>query len=243
MKKILISVATLLVVSGCATLKTPQINGTDKKEGLIDFSFTYGVFERPKVNWTESDVSATQQCLAWGYRNPSTNSDAWQECISTDNRGNCNSHRVTKRYQCGLSSEEAETQRKLLAYIFSKKWSWASEVAIKMFGGKCGGAYYRFSEENGEALYTAPNDRLARESGNIRPQVEFDIKRDHTITVKQTIFFQTTRGRVSAGDVLDQRTITLNLLSLDKLHVSRERVSFPEYDKQYHEESVLKPCE
>lgn len=107
MKKILISVATLLVVSGCATLKTPQINGTNRNEGLVDLSYSYGLFERPQVNWEQAELTtATQQCQSWGYQKPSANSDPWQECASTDSRGNCNSHIVTKRYQCGFSNQQ-----------------------------------------------------------------------------------------------------------------------------------------
>lgn len=113
MKKFLISVTTLLLVSGCATLKTPQINGTNRDEGLVDLSYSYGLFERPQVNWEQAELTtATQQCQSWGYQKPSANSEPWKECASTDSRGNCNSHIVTKRYQCGLSDQQIATVAK-----------------------------------------------------------------------------------------------------------------------------------
>lgn len=107
MKKFLIIYAVLFVVSGCATVKTPQVSGTSKEDRFVDLSFEYGLLERPKVNWEQAEsTTVTQKCLSWGYQKPSASSEVNDECLETNQNGRCVKHAVSKRYQCGLSSQQ-----------------------------------------------------------------------------------------------------------------------------------------
>lgn len=106
---ILIILLTLLV-SACATIKTPLPDTGNKDEGRVNLTYSYGLFEKPQVNWDQALVAATGQCKQWGYSPASKASGPIDECIRRDQNNNCIQHLVTTSYQCQLSTAQLKVQ-------------------------------------------------------------------------------------------------------------------------------------
>lgn len=126
---ILIILLTLLV-SACATVKTPLPDTGNKDEGRVNLTYSYGLFEKPQVNWDQALVAATGQCKQWGYSPASKTSGPVDECIRRDQNNNCIQHLVTTSYQCQLSTAQLKTQddeRKKIAEVEKAK---AEQFAI-----------------------------------------------------------------------------------------------------------------
>lgn len=119
-----------LLVSACATVKIPLPDTGNKDEGRVNLTYSYGLFEKPKVNWDQALVAATGQCKQWGYSPASKTSGPVDECIKIDQNNNCIQHLVTTSYQCQLSTAQLKAQddeRKKLAKVEKAK---AKQFAI-----------------------------------------------------------------------------------------------------------------
>ena len=83
LKKSFYSVCLLVVfMSGCATIKVPQVAGTNKGHGIVEMSYNYGGFEVPKVDWEQTLNTASGQCKSWGFEPAAKSSEPHEECIS-----------------------------------------------------------------------------------------------------------------------------------------------------------------
>jgi len=99
MKQILFLLLSLSLLSGCSTTKILEATGGSKSDGIVELSYQYGSFEKPVVDWNAGLVTATQRCLAWGYKGAEPFGGTVSECQVHTDYG-CNSWFVTVKYQC-----------------------------------------------------------------------------------------------------------------------------------------------
>jgi len=83
----------------CAVNLTPQASGGSRSDGTVEFTYSFGSLQVPKVEWATADVEAVQRCGAWGYSGADRFGDGVQEC-SNFYQGTCNGYNVTVTYQC-----------------------------------------------------------------------------------------------------------------------------------------------
>jgi hypothetical protein len=187
MKKFLIIYAVLFVVSGCATVKTPQVSGTSKEDRFVDLSFEYGLLERPKVNWEQAEsTTVTQKCLSWGYQKPSASSEVNDECLETNRNGKCIKHAVSKRYQCGLTPEQIAVQKEierkkqtLLTYLFNHAWSESERT--------CSLTETRFSQNKGTYHFIKTGNKSFSPDSEPKLPPEYSVSDNLlTISLKET---------------------------------------------------------
>ncbi|MGF1551947.1 MAG: YecR family lipoprotein [Paracoccaceae bacterium] len=98
LKKIVVLVA-LAAVAACTTHKTPVATSGSKSDGMVRMSFQTGGFERPQVDWTTAQRSASQRCQAWGYSHAQAFGGQVQECVAANAYG-CIRANVHTDYQC-----------------------------------------------------------------------------------------------------------------------------------------------
>jgi hypothetical protein len=96
----------LSILTGCATVKNPQVSGINKLAGIVELNYEYGLFEKPQVNWDEAKKTANSQCQSLGFKPAQQSSEPNDECISRTNNGGCAQHKVTANFQCELSPEQ-----------------------------------------------------------------------------------------------------------------------------------------
>lgn len=111
MKKIKLLTTVLLsfniiFMSGCATVKQPNIESVNQQTGLVKLSYEYNFFEKPEVNWENANNTVNSQCNNWGYKPATKSYELKDECVSRKNSGKCAAHKVTADYQCELTSEQ-----------------------------------------------------------------------------------------------------------------------------------------
>jgi hypothetical protein len=112
--KLFLVIAVVLSTVGCSVIKVPALSGTDQENGLVQLSFDHSVFQKPEVNWEQALLTATQQCQSWGYKKPQQAGEIQSECISKNDRGNCNGYKKSRVYSCEMSNEQK-------AFIAEKK--------------------------------------------------------------------------------------------------------------------------
>ena len=95
----LIAVVLLLNLSACAVTKIPQATGGSKSDGIVELSYQYGGFEKPKVEWGQALTSAKQRCKAWGYGDAEPFGGTTSTCQARNGYG-CTAFFVTAKYQC-----------------------------------------------------------------------------------------------------------------------------------------------
>jgi hypothetical protein len=103
--RLLVIMAALLTV-GCSVIKVPALSGTNQENGLVELSFDHSVFQKPEVNWDQALLTATQQCQSWGYKKPQQVGEIQSECVSQNDRGNCNGYKKSRVYGCEMSNEQ-----------------------------------------------------------------------------------------------------------------------------------------
>ncbi len=93
-------VAISLLVSACASNKTPIPTGGSRADGVIELSYEVGMFEEPVVDWLSANESASQRCQAWGYKEAEAFGGQKSQCQNYNAYGNCVRTLVTVNYQC-----------------------------------------------------------------------------------------------------------------------------------------------
>jgi len=96
--KYILLIATL-ALSGCAVIKTPQVMGGSKADGIVELSYNYGGFEDPEVDWSAARRRAATSCSNWGYTGATPFGGTSSRCRSYNQYG-CNAWTVTAKYQC-----------------------------------------------------------------------------------------------------------------------------------------------
>ncbi len=95
MRVIIILVGSALLLS-CATSKNWVATGGDRAGGTIQLSYDVGPFEIPEVSEQQGRDLATKRCQAWGYSEAEEFGGELSSCVDAG----CNTHRITKEYQC-----------------------------------------------------------------------------------------------------------------------------------------------
>jgi|TARA_B100002003_G_C13653215_1_gene332222 uncharacterized protein YceK len=99
-KLLLTLLFVLTALAGCASVKTLQATGGSRADGTVELSYTYGMFEKPQVQWDQGLITATERCKAWGYQGAEAFGGTTSECQSYNGYGNCVRWLVTVKYQC-----------------------------------------------------------------------------------------------------------------------------------------------
>lgn len=89
-----------ILLSGCAVQKTLVPTGGSRADGTIEMSYEYGMFETPKVDFTQGARDAAARCAAWGYADAEPFGGSKQTCQVSDMYGGCSRWLVTVQYQC-----------------------------------------------------------------------------------------------------------------------------------------------
>ena len=99
MKKIIVCIAVLATIEGCATQKLLQAIGGSRADGTVTLALQYGEFEIAHWNWNQGQQIAEQRCKAWGYSGAERFNDGIKSCIYRNQYG-CTDYQVTVQYQC-----------------------------------------------------------------------------------------------------------------------------------------------
>jgi hypothetical protein len=97
--KTLILGLIFISLSACAVNITPQATGGSRADGTVEFTYSYGSFQVPEVNWAMADMQAAQRCSTWGYSGADRFGGGVEQCSNTY-QGSCNAWNVTVTYQC-----------------------------------------------------------------------------------------------------------------------------------------------
>jgi hypothetical protein len=98
-KGLLVLVASTLLLSGCAVQKQLVPTGGSKADGTVKMSYSFGMFESPKVNVQQGAQAAAQRCAAWGYSGAEPFGGSTSVCSQPSSSG-CMETMVTMEYQC-----------------------------------------------------------------------------------------------------------------------------------------------
>lgn len=93
-----IILATVLVLSACATHKSWITDSGSRADATVTLSYTYDAnFERPIISIEDGIPLAIAKCTGWGYRSAEAfRGSLTEECLDDY----CFSRRVTATYQC-----------------------------------------------------------------------------------------------------------------------------------------------
>jgi len=92
--------AIALSLTGCVVNKELVPTGGSRSDGTVVLSYTYGLFEQPKIDAVQGQQSAAQRCRAWGYSEAEAFGGSTQQCLSHDMYGSCTMVQVNVQYQC-----------------------------------------------------------------------------------------------------------------------------------------------
>ena len=92
--------ATLVLLTGCATQKILTPTGGSKADGTVVLSYEYGMFEQPIVDHVAAQALAKKRCAAWRYKNAEAFGSGTSDCLAYNGYGNCVRQRVNVIYQC-----------------------------------------------------------------------------------------------------------------------------------------------
>lgn len=96
----LMTAALLLAnLAGCATNKQWNVNGGDRKAGVVRLSYEYPEFKEPALSEAQAAELAANRCAIWGYENAQPIAGQVRQCSNMDGN-NCDLWRVTREYQC-----------------------------------------------------------------------------------------------------------------------------------------------
>src|SRR5262245_37198993 len=95
-----IALAASMSLSGCAVQKSLTATGGSRADGTVKMSYTLGIFEVAKVDWSTGASTAAQRCAAWGYSNAEPFGGETRTCSSRGIYGDCMEWTVTMEYQC-----------------------------------------------------------------------------------------------------------------------------------------------
>ncbi|MFB9942422.1 YecR family lipoprotein [Gluconobacter oxydans] len=89
-----------LLLAACVSNITPVATGGSKADGIVNMSYEYGMFAKPKVDLAATQEHATQRCIAWGYHKAEPFDGIENNCLEHNGYGMCTYTRVNIRYQC-----------------------------------------------------------------------------------------------------------------------------------------------
>ena len=92
--------AVLLALSGCSTTFVPEAIGGSRSDGTVTMAYSFGMFQKPVVDWAQVDTSAAQRCAVWGYTSAQRLGAGRQPCNRFNGYGNCVEWNVLIDYQC-----------------------------------------------------------------------------------------------------------------------------------------------
>lgn len=93
------ALAAVLLLSACAA--TPVMfepSGGSRADGVVELSYQYRVFQKPKVSFDQALDAANQTCAAWGYTGSRPFQGEQTQCV--DDTPNCGVFVVSVRFQC-----------------------------------------------------------------------------------------------------------------------------------------------
>ena len=88
-----------LFLTGCEVVKYAAMTDGSKADGILDFSYDYGGFEKPVVNWDTALQEANVTCRKWGYSTAEWFGVATSQCLAYNQYG-CTRYRVTQKCMC-----------------------------------------------------------------------------------------------------------------------------------------------
>jgi len=97
--KLILAVAVVVALSGCASKKNWGASGGSKADGTVKLAYTYGMFEVPEVDDSQAITIATKRCKSWGYEKAIAFDFVNKECQQMTQSG-CSRTLVTKEFQC-----------------------------------------------------------------------------------------------------------------------------------------------
>jgi len=90
---------SVVLFSGCATVKHLTPTGGSRSDGIVRMSYEYGLFEKPVVNWQAGGKLAQRRCSAWNYTGAEAFGGSTRRCVYRGSDG-CVRWMVTMEYQC-----------------------------------------------------------------------------------------------------------------------------------------------
>tara|TARA_R100001443_G_C3358906_1_gene178607 strand:+ start:1883 stop:2206 length:324 start_codon:yes stop_codon:yes gene_type:complete len=105
MRKILLTITILFLVSCATKTVMMQTSGGSKTDGTIILSYKYDNFTRVQPDFDNAQRKAEQACSRWGYSGAVRFGAGNRNCISRGNEydvlpGTCITYRVDYTYQC-----------------------------------------------------------------------------------------------------------------------------------------------
>ena len=95
----LVLLATLSMLTGCATTKQYGATGGSRADGTVKLSYQYGGFEKPVVDPQQAVNLARSKCAAWGYSDAEAFGTGIRTCTASNTYG-CMQWLVTTDFQC-----------------------------------------------------------------------------------------------------------------------------------------------
>ena len=87
-------------LSSCAVFRVPVLSGGSRSDGLVEFTYEYGIFQNPKVDFNSSIRESIRRCAGWGYKSAEVFGGPIRTCADRGALNGCNRYRETIRYQC-----------------------------------------------------------------------------------------------------------------------------------------------
>ena len=103
---LVLSVAMVLFLSGCAVHKDWAATGGSRADAVVQLSYEYGEFEQPIVDDQQGLELAIQRCQSWGY----ADAEAFGGISRVQNTSS--TWLVTKQYQCIGQGKETAAPKK-----------------------------------------------------------------------------------------------------------------------------------
>ncbi len=100
MYKLIVTLALLSLIFGCATSKQLTATGGSKADGTVRLSYEHSPYEAPQVDMKQALTTAQQRCRAWGYTDADPFGGTTRVCNMPSGLGGCNQWLVTAEYQC-----------------------------------------------------------------------------------------------------------------------------------------------
>jgi len=101
MKVLGITLLSIVLLSGCVTVKDWSATGGSRSDGVVRLSYEMGELEKPQLNEQQAVNLATQRCKTWGYTGAEAFGGVTRQCNSPGGAfGGCARWMVTKEFQC-----------------------------------------------------------------------------------------------------------------------------------------------
>jgi hypothetical protein len=100
MKRLMLPVLALGLLSACVAPAPLQVAGGSKQKGEVVLAADYNVMQMPNVNVQQGLQTAVAQCQGWGYAGALPAGKPVNTCTSKTEGGDCIAWRVTSRFQC-----------------------------------------------------------------------------------------------------------------------------------------------